>query len=162
MGFATLTRRRRLGSERMVPEIDCGHTGDRRNMPHYGVPASIALGRCRGIAQLQRQTVQPTALITLEDTESDSLHPLPLRILPSFRYPESRISTSSLRRQCITYALRFRLILTRRGLSPIIPFFRPALLKSMRLSARRLSFMSSAILLVRSWSRRRDLLCFFK
>lgn len=100
-------------------EIDCGHSGDRRNLPHYSVPASIALGRCRGIAQLQWQTVQPTALITLEDTESDTLYPLsPPRILPSFRHPESRIPMSPsvvYYLVCTTYASRFRLIL---GLHP--------------------------------------------
>lgn len=64
-------------------------------MPHYGVPASIALGRCRRIAQLQRQTVQPTALITLEDTESDSLHPLSLSenspVIPLSRIKDIRV-----------------------------------------------------------------------
>jgi hypothetical protein len=34
--------------------------------------------------------------------------------------------------------------------------------ESMKLSARRLSSTSSADLPARSWSRRRDLLCFFK
>lgn len=160
MGFATLTRRRRLGSERMVPEIDCEHTGDRRNPSHYDVPASIALGRYQGIAQLQRQTVQPTALITLEDTESDTL-PVALPRPREFSR-HSAIQNrgcpclSSLPSSSMYYALRPTFSpnppssSSRRSLSPIIPFFRHALTKSMRLSARRLSFMSSAILLVRS------------
>jgi len=147
-----------------VPEIDYGHTSDRRNLPYYSVPASIALDHCRGIAQLQRRTVQPTALITLQDTESDIL-PLPPRILPSFRYPESMYVSSYLPSSMYYLRPMFssnpRSSSSRRSLSPIIPFFRRALSKSMRLSARRLSFMSSAILLVRSWSCRRDLLCFF-
>lgn len=96
----------------MVPEIDCGHTGDRRNLPHYDVPASIALGRCRGIAQLQRQTVQPTALITLEDTESDTLRrPLP-REFSRHSAIQRRGCPRPFRRRCTTYAPRFRLILS--------------------------------------------------
>jgi len=65
---------------RTAVEIDCeraaGPTIGGTSRAHYGFPAFSAIVE---IVQLQRRTVQPTALITLEDTESDTP---PRRILP--------------------------------------------------------------------------------